>query len=251
MAVLISEAVSGGCDTVAAKRSTVANWIERPIILRQEVELRPDAPPPEDVARELEARLRALPYVLEATWSAEVEVEKDELGRDRFLRGRVLMVPLEQLPEDDPDLNRYRECFQIPGVLGPRGPMPLTPSQQADYAAQEFDRVDQEQRIRRAIEEDERVQAAFFTANPDVFARQGWVLRPALTPTDIELSVALNMLWEDLDWAAYREISRAGQERTEYEHGHEAGLHSARLMVNNEITRRGLGFVARCAPWPF
>lgn len=62
-------------------------------ILPVDVELLRDAPPPEEVARELVARLSALPYVVDVQWSPEVVIEEEELGKDRFLHGRVTMLP--------------------------------------------------------------------------------------------------------------------------------------------------------------
>lgn len=220
-------------------------------ILPVDVELLREAPPPEEVARELVARLSALPYVVDVQWSPEVVTEEDELGKDRFLHGRVTMLPLEQLPEDDPELVAYYECFKMPGVVGPSGAVPLTAKRQAEHAIEEFDRIDQEKRIRAALDEDERRQVAFFEANREWFTQQGFVQKPPLSPVEIELSVALNMLWEDLDEAAYGESKRGGLGASDFDQGHAAGVHWGATMVWNEISRRNLGFVARGAPWPF
>jgi hypothetical protein len=218
--------------------------ILRPQELQVEVQLTRRAAAPEEVARELERRLRALQYVLSADWSAKVFVDDG----DRYLKGVVTVLPIEQLPEDDPDLVDYRECFQLPGVLGPEGQLPMTASQRADEAIWEFDRQDRERRLRAAFGRWEDLQREFRTAEPEL---AGYPF-PELSPVMTELSVVLNGLWEEFDLASLRACEGSTDEgrNYDYDQAYAAGLRWAGTMLLNEATRRGLPFVAEGAPWP-
>lgn len=216
-------------------------------VLELEVQLVKGAPTPEEVARELNLSLTAMPYVVEARWSCDV-VEEDG---DRYLRGIVSLLPMEELPEDDPELKSFFECFSLPGIVGPEGRMPSTVAQQAEFMVEEFDRLDQEKRLRAALKRHEELQHEFFQENPDLLDR--FVMEPPLSPIEVELSVALNALWEDLDRASHLKTSGGDSESPnfDFDQGYAAGLHWAGTVVLNEITRLRLGFVASGVPRPY
>src|SRR6266540_7279931 len=216
----------------------------RPQELAVEVQLTRRAAPPEEVARELERRLRALPYVRSANWSAEVFMDNG----DRYLRGTVTVLPMEQLPEEEPDLASYRECFRLPGVLGPEGQLPTTASQQADWAIEEIAREDRERRLRQAVMRWEDLQRQFRTGYPDLAG----CAFPELGPLTTELSVALNGLWEEFDLASFRACEGSTKEGRNYDfdQAYAAGLRAAGAILLNEVSRRGLPFFAEGAAWP-
>jgi hypothetical protein len=217
-------------------------------VLELEVRLVKGAPTPEEVARELNLSLAALPYVLEARWSPDV-VEEDG---DRYLRGIVSLLPMEELPEDDPELKSFFDCFTLPGIGGPEGRMPTTVALEAEFMVEEFDRLDQQRRLRAALKRHEELQREFFQENPDLLDR--FVMEPPLSPIEVELSLVLNALWEDLDRASYLKTSARDAEGPtfDFDQGYAAGLRWAGTVILNEITRRRLGFVASGgAPWRY
>jgi hypothetical protein len=111
---------------------------------------------------------------------------------------------------------------------------------QADFALEQFDRIDQEKGVRRALEESEAFQAKFFAIHGEGLISEGFLPKQPLTPAELELSVVLNMLWETLELAAYRESEQAEPDSSDYPSGYAAGLHWAARPRRGRSTEHGV-----------
>jgi hypothetical protein len=190
------------------------------------------------VALALETRLRSVPYVIEAVWSPDVEVEPDG---SRYIHGRVVVAAMQDLPDETPDLASFYACFDLSGVLGSNGVVLRTVKQIVDLGLQDQERRDRRARIAEALRRHERAQRELLVPNAGI------------DPGEFNLALVLNALWEELDWASY-EAGEGSAELSEAEYwraqGTSRGLRDALCRILAELGERGLPLVAYGAPWP-
>lgn len=91
------------------------------------VALRTPRPPLEEMAAELAERLLAVDYVVAVAAPERIEHQDFGIGPEPVLRGLATLVPLAELPEDDPSFERIKRALtpswashgSLEGVLPP------------------------------------------------------------------------------------------------------------------------------------
>lgn len=150
---------------------------ERPQ-LRWVAILRDDHPPLEQMAQALCESLLGIDYVREA--SADAQLSSYTLGPDGprpALRGSAVLVPLAELPEDDPDYRRVMKALSSQAWVEigvPDGVLPPHPTAQIESAVEDHHRHQAAVTVRQIIED----------------SRYDW-----LSDEQRELAIAINTLW--------------------------------------------------------
>ena len=227
-----------------------------PTVHRISLALRSGHASPAEIGAELEQRLVRLPYVISARFAKEIR----EFAGERWVDALIVLVPQEELPEDDPHLAGLREALSVPYSAGWAGEFPDTPSRLAQELAERLRRHEAERRLERDLAVLEELRAELQDAGPGAFVRiQGeqfrlpphFELPVALSHEERELAVALNLLWEEIDWVAYLSTNPSEDEApVPLSEAGRAGLSVAQAIVQDELSRRSLPLVARRAPWP-